>query len=282
MKDHAITYVGVGIISLLLFTTIFGFVSNSKNKRNLMEEMKKTENLQTENRMVQEELDKLRTVYAALQIRDDSAHKRIAENALTISERDRRIAALSRSNASLNETTEELKQLQADNSELQSNLSALKQEHETLLARNEELQKTIQDIETQRKEIITRFAQSETYASDNFSVYATRGKNDRLVAKARCAQKLNVNFEVPQNLNDSVSFQIISPTGELINPANKGLSWTFSDPLNLTAGLQGGPAQSGRKVDLEYKPEEKLVKGEYQIRITSNNMNIGNCRLLLK
>ena len=284
MKDHAITYVGAGIISLLLFTTIFGFVSNSKNKRNLKVERERTENLQAENRMVQEQLDKLRTGHASLQIRSDSAYQMLSLTAADLSERDRRIAALSRSNANLSKTTaEELKQVQADNAELQDNLSNLKQEHEKLLARNEELQNTIGDIESQRKEIVTQFAQSETYESDNFAVYATRGKKDRLVIKARCAQKLNVNFDVPQNLKDSVNFQIITPTGEMINPANKNLSWAYSDPLNLTAGLQvGGQAQSGRKVDFEYRPEEKFVKGEYQIRLISNNMNIGNCRFLLK
>ena len=286
MKDHAIAYVGAGIISLLLFTTIFGFVSNSKNKRNLRAELERTESLQAENLMVKGVLDKLRTDYAALQIRSDSANQRIAENETDLSDRDRRIASLSRSGAAaLNRSREEVEQLQTEKSGLEQNIADLKKENENMGAQNENLQTSIENLEAQRNDVTSRFENSVTYDADNFAAYASRGKNqEKLTIKARCAKRLNVNFDVPQNLTDPVIFQIVTPSGATINPEDKGISLTFSDPKNLTAGLTGSgiQGQTGRKVDLKYTAEEKLAKGEYQIRLISNNINIGNCRLLLK
>lgn len=283
MKDHAITYVGAGIISILLFTTILGFVWNSKNKRNLNAEQGRTETLAAENRMVQDELDKLRKDYTSLQIRYDSAEQNIAQSETDLAERNRRIAALSRSNSALNKSQEEFEQLRADNTELQNNFADLRKEHEGLIAKNNDLQAAIEDLKAQKSDIASQFAQSETYESDNFVSYATRGKKDKLVLRARCAQRLNTSFDVPANLNDSVTFQIVTPDGTTLGPASKGISWLFSDPENLTAGLQaGGKAQASRRVDLTYDAAEKLSKGEYQIRLISNNMNIGNVRLRLK
>jgi hypothetical protein len=282
MKDHAIAYAGAGIISILLFTTILGFIWNSKNKRNLEEERDKTESLEAENRMVQNELDKLRRDYTSLQIRNDSANERIEEGETGLSERDRRIASLSRSNEALNKSQKDFEQLKNDNAQLQNNFADLRKEHEELIAKNKELQAAVEDLQAQKSDIASEFAQSETYDADNFVTYATRGKKDKLVLKARCAQRLNANFDVPANLTDSVTFQIITPEGTKLGPGNKGVSWVFSDPRNMIAGLQTVKAQASRRIDLTYNATGKLTKGEYQIKLISNNMNIGNCRLILK
>lgn len=284
MKDHAIMYVGAGLISILLFTTILGFAWNSKNKKSLYNERSRTETLETENRMVLNELDQLRKDFAGLQIRNDSAHQLIAQGETDLAERNRRIASLSRSNSALTNSQKEFEQLKADNTELQNNFANLGKEREGLIAKNQELEAAIDELKEQKSDIASQFERSVRYDADNFITFASRGKNkEKLVLRARCAQKLNFNFDVPANLTDSVTFQIVTPDGTTIGPGNSGISWVFSDPGNLTAGLQaGGKAQDSRRVDLTYNATEKLTKGEYQIRFVSGNMNIGNCRLRLK
>lgn len=283
MKDHAIAYVGAGIISILLFTSILGFIWNSRNKESLRDEIDKNESLEAENLMVQEELDKARKDYTALQIRNDSASERIASIESDLSARDRRIASLSNSTAALNSVRRELEQVKSDNEGLKNNLTGLEQEHDKVLAQNKELQNEVQDLQSQMNDITTQFNQSQKYDADNFETYASRGKNkDKLTVRARCAKRINMNFDVPVHLSDSVSFRIITPEGITIGPGDKNISWTFSDLQDLTAGLQGSGRQSGKRVDLKYTTTEKLARGEYQVKLISNNMNIGNCRLLLR
>jgi hypothetical protein len=286
MKDQGIIYSGVAVILLLLATTIFGFVSNSKNKRNLSAEMVRTETLASEKAQLLSEIDQLKTDQTSLTSRYDSAQKSIAGAESRIIERDRRINTLRRDNTALEVDRKALAELQTEKADLDKTYSSLQQEYEKALAQNKELQASLTKLEAQHKDVSSQFIQAELYTTDNFQSYGSRGKEkEKLTICARRTKNLNVNFEVPENLKDAITFTILTPSGETITPEDAGLSWKFQPDLqNLTAGLTGvmGELENARKVDLKYEAKEKLVKGEYKIQIFSNNLNIGNCRLRLK
>ena len=124
------------------------------------------------------------------------------------------------------------------------------------------------------------------YRTDNIELYGSRGnKKDKLTIYAGRTKKLNLNFEVPQNLTEAISFKIVTPTGTTITPEDKSLSWV-TEPYshNLTASLSSGPGDFGvpRKVVLTYNAKEKLTSGEYKIQILSADKIIGNCRIKLR
>jgi uncharacterized membrane protein YhiD involved in acid resistance len=66
MNNKTLTTVGAIIIALLLLSTVYAFISNAKNKKNLKAEMLQTESLTSEKQAVQQELEKLKTDFAAL------------------------------------------------------------------------------------------------------------------------------------------------------------------------------------------------------------------------
>ena len=286
MKDQGIIYVGVAVILLLLATTIFGFVSNSKNKRNLNAEMVRTETLASEKAKLLGEIDQLKNDQNSLTGRYDSAQKSIASAESRVIERDRRINTLRRDNTALEVDRKTLADLQTEKAELDKTHNTLQQEYEKALAQNKELQNSFTQLEAQHKDISSQFLQARLYTTDNFQAYGSRGKEkEKLTICARRTKKLNVNFDVPENLKDPVTFTILTPGGETITPEDAGLSWTFQPELqNLTASLTGilGDLENPRKVDFKYEAKEKLAKGEYKIQLFSNNLNIGNCRLILR
>lgn len=281
MENRNITYIGGVAIILLLALAIIGFVSNSKNKKNLQAERAQTETLTNQNQQVHRELDSLRGELGSLTTRNDSTAKRLAESEERTTQGGRRIASLTRENKSLNQSKADLEELQRSNATLDSNYNNLRLEQEKLLAQNRDLQNSLAANETQRNDITARLEKTILYNSDNFLVTATRGKKDKIVACASRAKRLNLSFSVPQDLRDSITYKIESPSGITIN---QGTSFIPAEKEYYTAGITGimHAIQNPRQVNLIWNAPEKLKKGEYRIQFTSNGNTIGNCRLMLK
>ena len=282
MQNRNIIYIGGGIIVLLLGLTIFEFVSNSKNKKYLDAERMQTETLTNENQQVREELQTLKNELGSLTSLSDSTSRMLEKSEKTTKQGSNRIAALSRENKELNVSKIELEELLKSKSELEKTYADLQTEHEKALARIMDLESSLAATETQRNDVTGRLQKTELYNADNFLVTATRGKKDKVVACARRAKKINMTFSVPQNLTDSVTYRIETPSGNALKP---NVAFIFSDQSQyLVAGLSGfyHVIQNPKQVSLTYLPEEKLEKGEYNIQLLSNGNNIGNCRLMLK
>jgi len=282
MKDRTLTYVGAAIIALLLISTIFAFVSNSKNKRNLSAEKLRTESLLSEKLQNEQELAKLKADFSGLQVKSDANDKLLAETNQQITDINRRIRALSGENVNLRASKKELEELQVVKDSLDKEYDKLKLNQEKLVTQNDDLQNSIKALETSKSDLIEKLRINETYDADNFYAYGSRGKADRLVFRAK---KLNVNFEVPQSLTEAISFKVLTPSGTTISSDDKALTWTISqDERNFTASLSAvtGESEPSQQVSLNYASKKRLAPGEYKIQILCSDQNIGNCRLKLK
>jgi len=282
MKERTVTYVGAVIIALLLISTIFAFVSNSKNKRDLNAEKLRTESLLSEKLQNEQELAKLKADFSGLQVKSDANDKLLAETNQQITDINRRIRALSGENVNLRASKKELEELQVVKDSLDKEYDKLKLNQEKLVTQNDDLQNSIKALETSKSDLIEKLRINETYDADNFYAYGSRGKADRLVFRAK---KLNVNFEVPQSLTEAISFKVLTPSGTTISSDDKALTWTISqDERNFTASLSAvtGESEPSQQVSLNYASKKRLAPGEYKIQILCSDQNIGNCRLKLK
>ena len=282
MKERTVTYVGAVIIALLLISTIFAFVSNSKNKRDLNAEKLRTESLLSEKLQNEQELAKLKADFSGLQVKSDANDKLLAETNQQITDINRRIRALSGENVNLRASKKELEELQVVKDSLDKEYDKLKLNQEKLVTQNDDLQNAIKALETSKSDFIEKLRINETYDTDNFYAYGSRGKADRLVFRAK---KLNVNFEVPQSLTEAISFKVLTPSGTTISSDDKALTGTISqDERNFTASLSAvtGESEPSQQVSLNYASKKRLAPGEYKIQILCSDQNIGNCRLKLK
>ena len=285
-KSNVITYVGAGIIILLLIGLLFMVSSNSKNKKNLNAEKLTTERLLSEKLIVENELAKLKADFTALEEKSNINAKLLGEANLKIAEKERRINSLNSENRSLRGLRKELEDLQAVKADLEMKASQLKSEYDQLVAKNTDLQNSLTALEKEKNDLALQLDKAQMYDSDNFLVTATRGKKtEKVVVCASRTKKLNMTFDVPQSLTEAISFKIVTPSGTIINPDDKALTWTFSpDSRKFTASLSAmsGEFEKSRQVVLTYVAKQKLVAGEYKIQILSNGNNIGNCRIKLK
>lgn len=285
MNNRTLTYVGAVIIALLLISTVLAIVSNSRKKRDLNAEKLRTEALLSEKTAVDKELENLKNDFSILRDKADASEKLLAAAESEISEKERRISSLSRANSSLNKDKKELEELRLVKADLDKEYADLKSNHEKLVSRSNELENSLAALESQKSDLVQKLQMVETFNTDNFQVYGSRGKNDNLTFRACRTKKLNVDFEVPQNLTETISFKITTPSGTVITPDDKALAWTVSQaPRNYTASLSAvtGEFEQSRQVSLTYAPKEKLASGEYKIQIICKEKNIGNCRVRLK
>jgi len=281
-----LTYIGVAIIVILLVGLVIAISSGIKNKKNLNAEKLTSEKLLSEKLQVQKELDGVKADFASLQQQNDANKKLLEETNKKIDDSQRKINSLSRQNKSLLQTKKDLEDLQVVKAQIEKESNQLKSDYEKLLAKDTDLQTSLDKMEEENSHLTEQIDSARLYRADNYLVTATRGKKkEKVVICSSRTKKLNVAFEVPNTLSESLSFSITTPSGSTINPENNSISWYFiPDAQNYTASLSGGIAgmDGGKKVVLTYTAQEKLVKGEYQIHILCKGNDIGNCRIQLK
>lgn len=283
-KQQVVTYAGAILIAALLIGFVFSQVSVSKNKKNLYAEKQTSEKLLSEKLSAEKELLKMKTDFSSLKQRSDENQRLLDETNARISENERKLNALTSENRSLRSTRKELEELKKSKANLEQESALLKSEYDQLMSQNRDLQNAL--YESERKYLALQQENSHRINPDNFLVTATRGKKaERVVIRAARAKKLNMAFEVPQTLTESISFKLTTPAGTTINPDDKSLSWVFPlEPRSFTASLSSetGEFEPSRQVVLNYMPDKKLTKGEYKVQIYSGNKNIGNCRIYLR
>lgn len=282
-NQKTITWIGAAIIAVLLLGLILTAVNNSRNKKNLKAEKVNSEKLLTEKSTIQNDLDKVKQEISTLKVKSEENARLLSDTETKLADTEKRMRSLSVQSARKSKAAEE--DFQKQKAALEKEYADLKLSYDNMISQNGNLQKKLSEMESQTNDLLQKLNMMNTFNSDNFQVMGTRGKNDRQVIFARRVKKLNVNFEVPQSLTETISFSIITPSGTTITPEDKSLSWIFPpDTRNLTASLSPVTSEfeESRKVSLTYAPKEKLVSGEYKIQIFSNNQNIGNCRIRLR
>lgn len=286
MEDNnrnAILKTGAVILVLLLLGFVYALVRNNKNKQNLNSEKLVTERLMGEKTAMQSELDKLKSEIAGLKEQSSATSKLLTETETKLADAGKRMKSLSGQYARKTKADEE--EFQKQKAAFEKEYAGLKSDYDNLMAQNGDLQKKLTSLEAQTSDLLEKLRINNTFDSDDFQTFGSRGKKDKIVVFARRVKKLNVNFEVPQNLSEAISFKIITPSGTTITPDDRALSWIFPpDTRGLTASLSPVTAEfeQSRRVTLSYTPKEKLIPGEYKIQIFSNNKNIGNCRIRLR
>ena len=280
------TIIGIALIILFLLLAGLGFIMNSKNKKNLNAEKLRSESLLSEKLLVEKELEKVKNDLASLQAKNEADEKTLADLRSSISDKDRRIASLSRQNKTLTSDNTELAAIRQAKETLDNEYTTLKSEYDRQVAQNNELQKSFSALEAEKVQLESKLNEMTLYDSDNFMVYGSRGKKkEKLTFWACRTKKLNIDFEVPQSLTENIDFKVTTPSGATMTAENASLTWDIApDPRNFTASLssESGEFEQSRTVTLTYASKEKLAKGEYKIQLLCNDRTIGNCRVRLK
>jgi DNA repair exonuclease SbcCD ATPase subunit len=279
----------IGVVSILIIALLLSGLSlynKAKLKKNLSDARLKSEILLSEKLSLNKSIVKFKIDIDELEGKNSNLRKTIADINQKIKDKSIEIEKLTKENASI-------KTLKKKNNELEKLSKNLNQE----IA---QLNKLITQINTENKKLNDQLASSsktnsgllsdnsilKAIISDNYRTEALRGKNERLTVNANRTNKLLVSFDLPGNITDNIYFKVVTPQGKELS-SNKDMAATIQIIENgdglLASSSEGLMGSAGTKrVEMAYKPNQKLSKGIYQFNIYNGEHFLGSTQMRLK
>jgi hypothetical protein len=275
-----------GVITLAIIFAGFTFYNISKLKNRLSDEKTKSEMILSEKLSLDKSIAKYKLEIANLQNKTSDLNISIAEANRNIQNKIAEINKLKAENGSI-------KNLQQKNAELESLKQQLSQEmaqiNNSLVQAKSENEKLINQLTTASKtndELVSNNAILKALFSDNFRTEAMRGKNEKLTVNAKRTNKLLVSFDLPDNISNDIHFKVVTPQGKEFS-SNKDLAaiiqiTEYGDGLLASSSENAFGSAGKKRVEMSYKPTQKLSKGIYQFNLYSGKEFMGSTQLRLK
>jgi hypothetical protein len=283
MKTKSLIFAGGAIVVLLLVIATISSISNAINKRNLNDEKFQMESLITQKNQVSGELDKVKSDLATVTAKNLTTEQNLSDAKSKLDQKARSIVFL---NKSLIQSKNEIDQLKQSNTGLNKSYEELKLKDESAQSRIKDMERSAIAMDAEKIILTSKLNDAEKYRSDNMEIFGSKdNRKDKTTYLARNAKKFNISFEIPQSLTEEMTCKIVTPSGKIISPDNKSLTWLVKPDSNkITASLSSfsGESDKAKMVMVTYKSNVKLAPGIYEIQMySSNGKNIGNCRIKL-
>ena len=120
----------------------------------------------------------------------------------------------------------------------------------------------------------------KSMAADDYLISGFKGKKDKLTLIAKKTDKLTFSFDVPEDVPPNLRFYIINPQGQRVEGTDK-----YIPAQVLETGqsrISGDSEIKMKRLQLEYDPGGKFMKGMYKIEIYNNDNYMGACQIRLK
>lgn len=285
MKKDKLIAMGATALLVLSLTGIGYYQSSNKELSSLWNhEKQKKEQLDSENVRLTNQITGLKSKETALSTQNSELTESLKGANENIQQRDKKIQMMNKEMTDYNALKKNYKNSVAERTSLSTRVADLERMNATHKNERDQLNNTLASI---REENIKLKQNNEILASltaaDNFRVESMR-KKDRLTVVAKRTRKMNVSFEVPNNVAGNVSFTIIRPDGVKVSSNDKSIVYRIVDEGKdlTTATTRIAPAAKMKKVEMNYQPKEKLPSGIYKIEIRNGDKKITTCQIRLR
>ncbi|MCW3788185.1 hypothetical protein OM075_17065 [Marinilabiliaceae bacterium AAT] len=120
--------------------------------------------------------------------------------------------------------------------------------------------------------------------ADNYRIEAFSGINDHLTIKGKRTKRLSISFDLPIDVANDVHFTLIDPKGnEFSSSTSKNVSIIYQEETSkLIASSLGNGDLDSKRVEMIFKPDYKLQKGTYTIKICNSDEYLGSTQIRFK
>ncbi|UXP32486.1 hypothetical protein N6H18_00660 [Reichenbachiella agarivorans] len=292
-KESAIAVVA----TILLFMSLIGVVmyksSNASLKSDLDTERLKSESLLSEKLSINKEIHKLKGEMSSLMGKNTELDKFLNSANKTLASKESEIKALKKENLTVKSLQKQLAEIKGIKKDLEKQIAALNMNMEEMARNNrktEELNNTIANLQSENAILDENTKLLSALVAQNFRVESLKGKKERLTVNSKATRKLMVGFDVPQNVTEDVSFKITTPEGKLLNSNDKSISYRviedkdsmMENDFYVSLSPSIGDFDVSKRIEMSYKPKEKLSSGIYKIDIYNRDLKLGSCQIRLK
>jgi chromosome condensin MukBEF ATPase and DNA-binding subunit MukB len=285
-KERMIAAGTTALLVISLIATGLYYRSNQSLQGNLDKEKLKSESLLSEKLALSKEAEKLKADIESWKGKSAETDRLLNEALAQVGKLERTVSALNRDNANLARVKKELADLKQIRQDLEARLQALDEENRRNAQLAGDLNAELAALRVENAELKNNIRVFQADATNDFRVETLRGKKkQKLTVNAAKTRKLQVSFEIPQEMSENVKFTIVTPQGREIKSDDKSLSHRIvDDGRTLTASLSpySGEFEVSRRVEMSYLPDKKLEPGVYKIRIYNGETFAGSCQLRLR
>lgn len=274
------------VISIAIIVAGLSFYKSARLKNSLANEKLKSEIYLSEKLSLDKSVAKFQKDLADLKGKNSYLDNLIAEANLKILHKNKEIDKLMAENVSAKELQNKIADLENLKKQLNIEIEGLNNSLAQAKTENSNLNNQLASTTKLNAGLTSDNSLLKAIVSDNYRTEALRGKNEKLTVNARKTNKLMVSFDLPGNIGNDIYFKVVTPQGKELS-SNTDLAATIQITENgdglLANSMQNTFGSTGTKrVEMTYKPNQKLSKGVYQFNLYNANNFLGSTQLRLK
>ena len=284
------TKVIAGISTILLITSLifsgnYYFENKGLSKENRSEKLK-SEKLLSEKLLLDKEIFGLRGNITSLMGKNKDLDNYLNEANAKLNQKEAEISRLTKENRKVKSLQKELNDIKRIRIELNKQISDMTEIINQLRNENDGLANQIQYLQTENQSLHARILKMNSNKAGNFLVEVTKGKKDKLTARAKQTDKITVSFDVPEMTasgKNNVYMVIFDPKGNAIEN-EKITKTTISIDGNSKTIVPCATKEikNTRRASMSYEPDENHGAGIYKIEIYSADAYLGGAEVKLR
>lgn len=288
METNAIIKKALLLGTLIVFLLAVGFfiTKNSGLKNQLADEKLKSEMLLSAKLSLDKSVTKMTKDMYDLKGKNSQLDKKIIEANEKILQKNNHIEKLLAENASAKAIGQKNKELEILIQQLNKDITNLNNSLATAKSDYLNLSEKLASSEKAKSDLSSDNSVLKAMISDNYRTEALRGKKDKLTVNARRTNKLQLSFDLPGYNEKDVYFRIITPDGkEYSSETDNAITINIKengDGLLASSNPKEFGGYGTKRVEMTFKPKEKLQDGIYQFNMYNEGRFIGSTLLRLK
>jgi chromosome segregation ATPase len=275
------------LVTIVLFgalATSMIYNSNLKNRLNRQEAV--AGDMIAQKQMLENEMTDYKMRVQSLTGKNAEMDDLMSKKEKELIAKEAEIKKLIKNNADANVLKKQLADVKKMKEDMEMQVEALNLTVSKLKNENQNLAKQVKSLKSENEMMAKNIKILSSMNTDNMVADALKRKDAKNTVFARKANKLYVSFNLTQDVASNVRFKVTTPSGKVVATEQDGLSYKLIDVQTevLTADASGSisAANQMKKVEMFYKPKEKLKSGTYTIGIYNGDTYLSSCQIRLR
>ncbi len=288
--ESKIKAVAAGVTATLfasLITIGVMYRNNSLLSEDVKAEKVRTETLSSEKTSLKKEIEKLKLELSSFDTQNRELQNAIRTAQYQLAEKESQVNKLTKETSTIPGLKKELDAIRKIRKDLIAQLEDLKKNNSQLEAEVSELNRTIAALRKENESLYAKMGEKQMMAY-NFRVEPVKKRKDKLTARAKRTNKVNISFDVnsPKNLGSKVYVKISSDKeGELEGESLIAMEMAEElqeDELYASTEAYIISTDEYKRLSVTFDPKEKLSEGVYYVKVFNGNDYLGSTQFKLR
>lgn len=279
------------LVAALVTVVLFGALAtsmyyNSNLKYRLSRQEALTGDALAQKQMLENEMTDYKMRVQSLTGKNAELDDLMSKKEKELAAKEAEIKKLIKHNADANALRKQLADVKKMKADMEMQVEALNLTIAKLKNENQDLAKQVKSLKSENEMMAKNMKILSSMNADNMVADALKRKDAKNTVFARKANKLYVSFNLSQDVASNVKFKVTTPSGKVVSTEQDGLTYKLVDVQNevLTADASGSISANAsvKKIEMVYKPKEKLKNGTYTISIYNGDTYLSSCQIRLR